>query len=122
MPAKAAVLVELGVSRPTDQPPVLDEKVNDRLGTQWRTWPCGHQATVQRDAGQHVEPDATDVVVLDDVEAVQLGVAGGDVGQVPGARRWRSPLARCAIEHAAAAQDTGDGPSRGHRPGPAGWR
>jgi hypothetical protein len=53
--------------------------------------------------------------LLDEVEAVQFDLGGGQIGQVPatGWSRTARPLA--AVQGATAAEDAVDGPHRGHR-------
>ncbi len=68
---------------------------------------------VERDAGQDLDLDAAlEVVAFDDIEAVEFGPAGGDVGQVPAAWRCRPTDSPLTVEDAMPFEDPGDGPDR----------
>lgn len=56
-----------------------------------------------------------DFQILDEVEAVQFGVAGGHGGQVPALGRSRPTQPAHAVERAVARQHAGDGGPRRHR-------
>ena len=77
------------------------------------------QAAVQGDAGEDLQLDAAlQGQALDAVEAVQLGPAAGELGQVPAPWRGRAAHTAVAVQRAAAREDQADG-AQGRRVGPA---
>lgn len=71
-----------------------------------------HQADAVEDFD--VDP-ARDDQSFHDVETVQFGPSGGDVGQIPASRRHGPTDASASIERPAAFQDADDGAHRRHR-------
>jgi len=71
---------------------------------------------VERDPGQDLEDQAAlHAETLDGVEAVELGPAGGDLGQVPACRRgWSADPVR-GVERTAPLEDAADRADRGDR-------
>ena len=121
-PLEDRVVVELGVARQTELPPVLGQALDDELGgAALIARPRGHQAAMQRDPVEHLDLRAiADDQPLDDVEAVEFLAAAGHLRQVPARWRWGSSDPMPMIQGAATAQDAVDGPFRGERFDPAG--
>jgi hypothetical protein len=121
-PLEDRVVVELGVARQTELPPVLDQALDDELGGDALiAGPRGHQAAVQRDPVEHLDLRAiADDQSLDDVEAVEFPAPAGHLRQVPA--RWRRGPSRpmLMVQGAATTQDAVDGALRGERFDPAG--
>src|SRR5512135_2378710 len=72
---------------------------------------------MQRDAVEDFDLGAAlDDQPLDHVEAVQFLPPGGDLGQIPAARRGATTHAGLPIQGTAAAEDAPDSPHRGEPP------
>jgi hypothetical protein len=112
-PLEARVVVELGVRREPQGPPVGHEGVEDYLGRHRADGPRPREAAMEREGGQHVDVDpAFDHQVLDDIEAVQFRLRRGDLWEVPPPGRGRAADAVPAIEGATPLEDPTD---RAHR-------
>jgi hypothetical protein len=73
---------------------------------------------VEAHAGQDLElGPALDVQAVDDIEAVELDLPGGDIGEVPAPWRRRSPDAAVDIEGTPPLEDPVDRPRRRDAPG-----
>src|SRR3990172_6894870 len=88
---KHGIVVELGVVRQAKSAPMAHQRLHHDFACDCRVRPRGDQPAVQ---GNPIEDfyahTALDDQSLDDVEAVQLGLLTGKVGQVP-TSRWGRP-------------------------------
>jgi hypothetical protein len=108
------VVIELGVAGQAHLAPVFDQSEVGQFCRDGGTWPGGGQAAVKRDGVENFDIDsAFNDKAGNDVEAIDLDPAGGDLGQVPAARRgWTShPL--FAVQSSSPLQDAADGTNRG---------
>jgi len=99
---ETGVVVELSISGQTQIRPALDEATDYHARTQLDLRPGVDLAAMHSDASKYAEPlPTTQGQVLDQIEAVQINTATGQVGQVPaGRRRWPAlPSGRvlCAV-------------------------
>lgn len=117
---KAGVVVELGKAGSPVVPPVRDDSREHRGGSGPFQRPCGGEAAVQRDPGEHVEQWAIgQFEIFDHVEEIELGLPSRHHGQMPPGWGRRPPLALASIQGAPAGQDSADGAERGRRLPPA---
>lgn len=87
--AEDGVVVELGVGRQAELPPVLHQ-ASDHEGSRdgLPAGPGSDQAAMYRDPVENLDLGAAlEDQALDDIEAVQLHPSGGQVGQIPTQRR-----------------------------------
>src|SRR4051812_29412131 len=106
-PLEDRVVVELGVARKAELPPVLDQALDDELRRDTLpARPRRDQAAMERDAVEDLDLwSALDDKPLDDVDAVEFRTAAGHLRQIPTARRWRTSDPALAVQRAAAVED-----------------
>jgi hypothetical protein len=99
-PGEDRVVVEPGEARQADTAPVRHQLLHDpgrRDGLGAR--PRADEPAVERDGVEDIHVRAVlDGQALDGVDAVQLGPAGGHLGQVPAGRRGRAADPPRAVE------------------------
>ena len=109
------VVVELGIVGQAGRTPVFHQRQDGPFGGHRRLdRPGSGQTPVQRNGVEHLDVRPVfDDQALDDVDAVQLGPACGDIGQIPaGGWGWAArPL--LAVQDSTATEDAVDGPHRG---------
>src|SRR5438270_10225171 len=110
------VVVELGLARQADRTPVLNQRRDSPFGGYGRLdRPGGGQAPVQRNGVEHLDVwPVFDDQALDDVDAVQLGLASGDIRQIPAGGWGRAARPFLAVQGPTATEDAVDGPHRGN--------
>src|SRR5262245_41509039 len=113
------VVVELGVARQAKLLPESDQGVADQRGRHASLLgPGSDQPAMQRNAIEDLDQRAVlDLEPLDGIEAVQLLLAGGDLGQIPAQRRRLAAYAFASVQGTASRQDTTDGSHRRQRRG-----
>src|SRR3954468_20643927 len=111
-PLEDRVVVELGIARQAELPPVLDQALDDELRRDTPpARPRRDQAAMERDAVEDLDlRSALDDKPLDDVDAVEFRTAAGHLRQIPTARRWRTSDPALAVQRAAAVEDAVDRP------------
>jgi len=110
---EAGVVVELSVGGQADVLPVGSQRLKGLSGGDEGPGPRLHQAAVKRDAVKDFDIDsAANDKAGDDVEAIQFGVALGDLGQVPTWRWSWAPYSSAPVQGPSPQQDTSD---RAHR-------
>lgn len=111
---ESSVVVELGVGRPPVLAPAAQQARNGCLGRHWRgLGPGVGQASVQRDGRQDIDQRSVlDAKVFDQIEAVQFGLGGGDLRQVPTFRGRGATQTMLSVQGAATFQNPGDGSIR----------
>src|SRR3954447_7349771 len=121
-PLEDRVVVELGVARQAELPPVLDQALDDELRRDTLpARPGRDQSAMQRDAVEDLDLGAAlDDQPLDDVDAVEFLTAAGHLRQVPAPRWWRTSGPALAVQHAPAVKDAVDRAQSGQRLDPAG--
>jgi hypothetical protein len=108
------VVVELGVARQTDLPPVFDQGQGSALRRDGRSWPGACQAAVKGDGIKDLDVDsAFNDKAGDDVDAIGLDLAGADPRQVPTARRRWAPYPSTTVQSSPPLQDATDRANRG---------
>jgi len=96
---EAIVVVELSVSREPHKSPMFEEFFDHGFGDDIVFGPNGDQAAEEGNTGQNREMRAfSDGQAFDGVEAVQLGLARGDLREIPAGRRRRPSLSPPPIE------------------------
>jgi len=114
---ETGIVVELGVCRQSDLAPVFHQARSRRLGGDGRIGPRDRQSPVQGDPVEDFDRGLTfDVHAFDDVEAVEFDLAACDIGQIPAARRRRSPHTLTSVEGPSSFQDATDRADRRHLP------
>jgi hypothetical protein len=116
-PLEDRIVVELGVARQAELPPVLDQALDHELRRDaLPTRPGRDQAAMERDAVEDLDlRTAPNDQALDDIDAVEFPTAAGHLGQIPARRRGRPPEPMPPVEHASTPEDAVDGPLRGQR-------
>jgi hypothetical protein len=108
------VVIELGVARQADLAPVLDQGEVSQSCRDGGSWPGGGQAAVKGDGVENLDIDsAFNDKASDDVEAIGLNPAGGELGQVPAAWRGWTSNPSFAVQSSSSIQDTANGTNRG---------
>ncbi len=111
---EAGVVIELGIARQADLTPVVDQYEACQLGRDGGSWPRGRQAAVKGDGVKDLDINsAFNDKAGNDVDAIGLDSASGDVRQVPAAwRRWATDPS-LAVQSSPSLQDATDGTNRG---------
>lgn len=113
---KAQVVIELSVGGQTVLAPMGQQGILSEPGGDGGVEETAAQTAVQRDAVEDLDfANALDDEALDDIPGVQLGAAGGDVGEVPAWRGRRPTQAARAFDEAVALEHVGDGGAAGQR-------
>ena len=100
---KDGIVVELCISRQPFAAPAIGKGFEGRLGAGMLDHPDIRQRPVQAGGSEYRDQRPPgDLQVLDEVKAVQLGLALGESGQMPAFRRRRTALPMRAIERAVA--------------------
>jgi len=110
-----AIVVELGVTRQAELPPVLEEGLDCLPRGDAGAYPGSCQGTVKRDDVEHLHIDAAaNDKAADNVEAIQLRLPIRHVGQIPAS--WRRGTADPApsIQDSSPQQDPSDGADGRH--------
>jgi len=113
---EAVVVVELGVGGQAHFGPMFQERFEDELGGHASSRPGDGQAAMQGNSRKNRKMRATaDAQPFDGIEAVELAVTGGQVGQVP-SFWWRwTAWSLSAVEQSMTFEDASDGAHRGQR-------
>lgn len=113
---EAGVVVELSIGGQADVVPVGQKRLESFPSGDEGPGPGLHQAAVERDGVENLDIDsAANDKAGDDVEAIQFGVALGDLGQVPAARRGRVAYPSAPIQSTSPQQDPSDRANRRQR-------
>src|SRR5512135_2469682 len=113
-PLEDRIVVELGVARQAELPPMLDQALDHELRRDALPTRQGRdQAAMERDAVEDLDLGAAaDDESLDDIDAVEFPTAAGHLRQIPAPRRRRLPDPMPPVQHAPTPEDAVDGPLR----------
>jgi len=109
-------VVKLGIGGQPVARPALDQGLQRRPSAGPLHDPGLGQRAVQAGAGEHIDKgSSSDLQVLNEIEAVELGSPTGQIGQIPALGRCRPALSVHAIKCAAARKHTVNRCARGNR-------
>jgi len=97
---KDRIVVELCVGGQPFAAPALDQNCEGSACAWPLHWPGVGQRAMQAGRSEHRDKRPTsDLQILDEVKAVQLGLAGGQIGQIPALGRRGPALPMRTVEH-----------------------
>ena len=106
---EASVVVELSVGGQADVLPVGQQRLESFPSGDERSGPGLHQTAVERDGVEDLDIDSpANDKAGDDVEAIQFGVAPGNLRQIPTSRRSGMTNSSTPIQSAPPQQDPSD--------------
>jgi hypothetical protein len=109
------VVVKLSVAGQAVLAPIGNQCDHRSFRGPRRAEPTAAQAAVQAHGIEHHDIDAaTNDQTFHEIEAVQLGLGVGHLGQIPALGRWRPPDPPLAIKYATTPENASDGAKRRH--------
>ena len=113
-PLESGIVVELGIGRSAISLPVAQQACKCRLGGHLSLLgPSPSEVSMEGNGRQDVDQGSVlNPEIFDQIEGVEFGLGGCDIGQVPALGGCRVALTSLAVEGSPAFKDTGDGTIR----------